>query len=378
MVPSEESPEEDAVPLEEDAPSSPQSARATPQAPSAEELRAVQSKLEALKEALVKRIEATAFPLNPLDELIDRLGGESRVAEMTGRTHRVLHHRPGVRDSSTAFLEEKGASRLEEEYFYYESRGVRRGSEEGANMVEKNRFQSGEKRVAVISEAASAGISLHSDRRVRNQAKRIHIILELPWSAEKVIQQCGRSHRSNQRVPPDYVFLLSSIGGELRFVSTLSKRLRAMGALTQGSRKATGALQFDQFDFNSSYGKKAVALMVRTVFAAQEDMKEVVVQGEQVYEPGTYEWARRAGVRRSEALPAMDAAEKEAFEAYKAEACAGRLYRMRRWLESVGFRPDKTDLTAFFFNRLLGLPLFQQTIFVRYLNEVGAVAGAEA
>ena len=377
VVPSDDSPEEDAVPLEEEA-TSPQSARATPQTPSTEELRAVQSKLEALKEALVKRIEATAFPLNPLDELIDRLGGESRVAEMTGRTHRVLHHRPGVRDSSTAYLEEKGAARPEEEYFYYESRGVRRGSEEGANMVEKNRFQSGEKRVAVISEAASAGISLHSDRRVRNQAKRIHIILELPWSAEKVIQQCGRSHRSNQRVPPDYVFLLSSIGGELRFVSTLSKRLRAMGALTQGSRKATGALQFDQFDFNSSYGKKAVALMVRTVFAAQEDAKEVVVQGEQVYEPGTYEWARRADVRRSEALPAMDAAEKEAFEAYKTEACAGRLYRMRQWLESVGFHPDKTDLTAFFFNRLLGLPLFQQTLFVRYLNEVGVVVGDEA
>ena len=96
VVPSEDSPEEDAVPLEEEA-TSPQSARATPQTPSTEELRAVQSKLEALKEALVKRIEATAFPLNPLDELIDRLGGESRVAEMTGRTHRVLHHRPGVR-----------------------------------------------------------------------------------------------------------------------------------------------------------------------------------------------------------------------------------------------------------------------------------------
>ena len=269
-----------------------QTAQTTQTTPSKEMLQEVQDKLEALKSTLLKRIEETAFPLNPLDELIDRLGGESRVAEMTGRSHRVLHHRPGVRDSSTAYLEEKGAARLEEEYFYYESRGMRRGSEEGANMVEKNRFQNGEKRVAVISEAASAGISLHSDRRVANQAKRIHIILELPWSAEKVIQQCGRSHRSNQRVPPDYVFLLSSIGGELRFVSTLSKRLRAMGALTQGSRKATGALQFDQFDFNSSYGKKAVALMVRTVFSVEKETKEAMLGEDRLYEPGVYEWVQ--------------------------------------------------------------------------------------
>lgn len=70
----------------------------------------------------------------------------------------------------------------------------------------------------------------------------------------------------------------------------------------------------------------------------------------------------------------MDAGEKEVFEAYKAETCAGRLYLMRTWLESVGFRPEKNDLTVFFFNRMLGLPLFQQTLFVRYLNDVAVAA----
>lgn len=156
-------------------------------------------------------------------------------------------------------------------------------------MIEKDLFQSGVKRIAVISEAASAGISLHNDRRVKNQSKRVHIILELPWSADKMIQQCGRSHRSNQRVPPDYVFLLSPIGGEIRFVSTLSKRLRALGALTQGSRKATGALQFDQFDFDSSYGKKAVNLLVKTVFTVQEAEAHLPLSPD-AYPPGTYEW----------------------------------------------------------------------------------------
>nr|CAI5818866.1 unnamed protein product [Callosobruchus analis] len=149
-----------------------------------------------MKEELLAAIEKLGdkLPPNTLDQLIDELGGPENVAEMTGRKGRVVSTEDGG--------------------IQYESRSEADVPLETLNLTEKQRFMDGEKDVAIISEAASSGISLQSDRRVKNQRRRVHITLELPWSADRAIQQFGRTHRSNQVNAPEYIFLISDLAGE--------------------------------------------------------------------------------------------------------------------------------------------------------------------
>jgi len=198
--------------------------------------------LLSLKEELLVRVDSITLENNPLDALIDELGGPDRVAEMTGRALRIIKQPSGriVLDHRT---------------------------DEGINILERKRFQAGEKLVAIISDAASTGISLHADRRVKNQCRRVHITMELPWSADKAVQQLGRSHRSNQSSSPIFKLIVSDVGAEWRFASAVASRLEQLGALTQGDRRATAGNPggMAEFSVDNPYGKEATKGLLENV-----------------------------------------------------------------------------------------------------------------
>lgn len=195
-----------------------------------------------IRDKLIERVEALRLPNNFLDELIDQLGGKHAVAEMTGRKARVVRDRDG--------------------HLKYEARANPDSSEmDSLNIKEKDNFMSGRKLIAIVSDAASTGISLHADARAPNQRRRIHITIELPWSADKAIQQLGRSHRSNQTSAPLYKVVFTNLGGERRFAAAVARRLQSLGALTPGDRRAASGLDLGSMNYDSQFGRKALRRM---------------------------------------------------------------------------------------------------------------------
>ena len=155
---------------------------------------------------LADRAEALKFPVNPIDGIIQAFGPD-QVAEVTGRRLR-------------AELRESGCV----EYVPRAS-GVPQAK---LNLSEQRAFVSGRKRVIIISQAGSSGISLHAGFDYLNQQPRTHIILELPWSSEQLIQQCGRSHRSNQMSAPEFIAISTDVAGETRFAMSVAARMQSL------------------------------------------------------------------------------------------------------------------------------------------------------
>lgn len=157
---------------------------------------------------LLARIDEIDLPDNFLDALIDALGGTGAVAEMTGRKGYVGECRPclcvwGMKNKKRgsyhvemlqacppSSIVSKGHAhkrlpchsrvvRTSNGRVCYELRAKPdSGDMDSLNIAERDAFMRGRKLVAVISDAASTGISLHASRTAINQRRRVHITVE--------------------------------------------------------------------------------------------------------------------------------------------------------------------------------------------------------
>ena len=112
--------------------------------------------LVAKRQELLDTIKFMDLPPNPLDDLIDRLGGVDQVAEMTGRSGRIIRRTNNKDDNKFVY-----AKRVVDKKSINQSKAaINRddAASERINIIERRKFMDGQKNVAIISDAASTGI----------------------------------------------------------------------------------------------------------------------------------------------------------------------------------------------------------------------------
>ena len=178
------------------------------------------------KEELIKRIAVIKMPDGPLDMIINEFGPDN-VAEVTGRSKRIVY-----RHSDTSGELEKQVETISEK----------------AMSADVNAFMDDKKRILVFSNAGGTGKSYHADRTRKNQRQRVHYLIQAGFQAEAAVQGLGRTHRSNEASKPIYRLVTTDLKGNMRFISTIARRLDQLGALTKGQRQAGSQGLFSEKD----------------------------------------------------------------------------------------------------------------------------------
>jgi predicted RNA methylase len=183
------------------------------------------------RDRLIEKLAALPPVQGALDQIVQRFGTDM-VAEVTGRSRRIVRHADRLRVESRA------------------------GS---ANLAETQAFMDDEKRILVFSDAGGTGRSYHADLGARNRRLRVHYLLEAGWKADTAIQGLGRSNRTNQAQPPLFRPIATDVKAEKRFLSTIARRLDTLGAITKGQRQTGGQGLFRADDnLESVYGRAAL------------------------------------------------------------------------------------------------------------------------
>lgn len=200
------------------------------------------------RQVLIERLGLLPAVPGALDQVVQHFGYEN-VAEVTGRSKRIVRETKGGRERLA--LQKRSGS---------------------ANLAETQAFMDDKKRILVFSEVGGTGRSYHADLKAKNQRLRVHYLLEAGWKADSAIQGLGRTNRTNQAQPPLFRPVTTNVKGEKRFLSTIARRLDSLGALTRGQRQTGGQGLFREEDnLESPYAKAALRQLYHALYAGKVD-----------------------------------------------------------------------------------------------------------
>ncbi len=199
------------------------------------------------RDRLIKQLASLDPVPGALDQIVQHFGAD-QVAEVTGRSRRIVAKVDGAGDRRLAVESRAGS----------------------ANLAETQAFQDDEKRILVFSDAGGTGRSYHADLGARNQRLRVHYLLEAGWKADTAIQGLGRTNRTNQAQPPLFRPIATDVKAEKRFLSTIARRLDTLGAITKGQRQTGGQGLFRPEDnLESAYARAALRQLYTLVYAGR-------------------------------------------------------------------------------------------------------------
>lgn len=197
-----------------------------------------------MKEQLLDELSDLKVPDAPLNSIINEFGHDN-VAEVTGRGRRVIRK---VNDEGVPEMVEEKWSRAK-------------------GQADIKLFMNDQKRILIFSEAGGTGASYDADRSVKNQRRRMHYLLQPGWRADKAVQGLGRTHRANQAIAPHYWLAQTNLKGQMRFVSSVARRLDQMGALTKGMRQTgSGGIFSARDNLESDYAQDAFLQFIDGVY----------------------------------------------------------------------------------------------------------------
>jgi len=189
------------------------------------------------RDALIAKLASLPPVPGALDQVVQHFGSDV-VAEVTGRSRRIIRKASAAARSDRLVVETRAAS---------------------ANLAEAQAFMDDHKRILVFSDAGGTGRSYHAELTAKNTRLRVHYLLEPGWKADTAIQGLGRTHRTNQQQPPLFRPVATNVKAEKRFLSTIARRLDTLGAITRGQRQTGGQGLFRPEDnLESHYARDAL------------------------------------------------------------------------------------------------------------------------